>query len=87
MSVTLGPWIFDHVIYDEEADVAYLSIGEPHRAIGEETPEGHVALFDEETGEFCGLTLIGVRHLVDVEGEAKVSVPVPANDLSQLVCA
>ncbi len=87
MSVTLGPWIFDHVLYDEDADVAYLSIGEPQRSIGEETPEGHIALYGEETGEFCGLTLIGVRHIVEEEGEATVSVPVPASDLNQLVCA
>lgn len=50
---------FDHVLYDADADVAYLSIGEPRRAVGEQTPEGHVLLYDEETGEFCGLTLIG----------------------------
>jgi hypothetical protein len=39
---------FDHADYDVEADAAYLSIGEPRRAIGEESPEGHVVLFDED---------------------------------------
>src|SRR4051794_2624915 len=64
MSIRLGPWTFDHVMYDQDADVVYLSIGEPRRAIGEETPEGHVALYDEATGELCGLTLIGLQHLI-----------------------
>jgi uncharacterized protein YuzE len=87
MSVTLGPWEFDHVLYDEDADVAYLSIGEPRRAVGEETPEGHVALYDEETGEFCGLTLIGVRKAIDEGGTISIPVPVESEALDRLVCA
>lgn len=89
-SITLGGWTFDHIAYDAEADVVYLSIGEPRRAVGEETPEGHIALFDEETGAFCGVTLIGLR--ATPEGERAVTLPpapVPAStpELNQLVCA
>lgn len=93
-TITLGPWTFDHVSYDAEADVVYLSIGEPRRALGEETPEGHVALFEEETGEFCGLTLIGLRSIPGPE--RAVTLPSPPTsgrvaattpELDELVCA
>jgi hypothetical protein len=74
-SFSLGPWEFDHMVFDLEADVVYLSIGEPRRAIGEETPEGHIALFDEATSEFCGLTLIGVQRMID--GDLPLGVTIP----------
>lgn len=93
-TITLGPWTFDHVSYDADADVVYLSIGEPRRALGEETPEGHVALFEEETGEFCGLTLIGLRSTPGPERAVTLPSP-PASgrvaattpELDELVCA
>lgn len=97
MDLTIGPWKFDHVSYDADADVAYLSIGEPQRAVGEETPEGHIARFSEETGQFCGLTLIGVREIVDGPQPTTITIPFPSApveppravsaDLESLVCA
>ena len=30
--IHLGPYTFDHVVYDAEGDVLYLSIGEPRPA-------------------------------------------------------
>jgi len=42
---TIGDWELDHILYNEDADVMYLSIGEPRRA---------------RVQEFCGLTLMGV---------------------------
>lgn len=53
-------------VYDCEGDVLYLSIGPPRPAVGEETPEGHVMLFDATTGEFCGLTLINISTLAQI---------------------
>ncbi len=85
MSITIGDWTFDHVLLDEEADVVYLSIGDPRPARSEETPEGHVLRYDVETGEFCGLTLIGIGRLIDEYGEVSVSIPrrehVPVEEL------
>lgn len=75
MSFRIGDWEFDHVAYDAEADVLYLSIGKPRRAVGEETPEGHVLLFDERSGEFCGVTLIGVRHIRETSGAVEITMP------------
>src|SRR5215217_4507359 len=60
----VGDWYFDSAEYDAERDVLYLSMGAPRPGYGEETPEGHILRFDEE-GEFCGVTLIGVREKLD----------------------
>lgn len=75
MTIRIGDWTFDHVDYDREADVLYLSIGEPRPAVGEETPEGHVLRYGEETGELCGLTLIGPRHILEAEGKLRITTP------------
>jgi uncharacterized protein YuzE len=50
--------------YDEEADVLYLSIGEPRPAIGTDIGEGLVVRYDEMTKEVVGLTLVGLRARV-----------------------
>ena len=47
--------------YDEEADVLYLSVGEPRPAVGVDIDEGVVARYDEENKELVGVTLIGLR--------------------------
>lgn len=76
MTIRIGDWEFDNGEYDAEADVLYLSIGEPRPAVGEETREGHVLLFDSETGDFCGLTLISIAHLIALHGD-DLTVTVP----------
>jgi uncharacterized protein YuzE len=48
--------------YDEEADVPYLSVGEPHRASGVDIGEGIILRYDEIRKEVVGLTLIGLRE-------------------------
>ena len=48
--------------YDADADVLYLSIGEPHAAVGMDIGEGLVVRYDEKKGEVVGLTVIGVRE-------------------------
>jgi len=47
--------------YDEEADVLYLSIGEPRPAVGIDIGEGVILRYDEEGKEVVGITLIGLR--------------------------
>ncbi|HKA52218.1 MAG TPA: DUF2283 domain-containing protein [Candidatus Binatia bacterium] len=47
--------------YDEDADVLYLSIGEPQPAIGVDIGEGLIVRYDENRKEVVGLTLIGLR--------------------------
>ena len=50
--------------YDEEADVLYISIGEPRRAVGIDVGEGLIVRLDEESGEIVGLTIVGLRERV-----------------------
>ncbi len=47
--------------YDEEADVLYLSVGDPQPAEGVDIGEGVIVRFDEARKEVVGLTLIGLR--------------------------
>jgi uncharacterized protein YuzE len=58
--------------YDEEADVLYLSAGEPRPAIGVDIGEGVVARYDEVSREVVGVTLIGLRsRLLKELGESR----------------
>ena len=47
--------------YDDEADVLYLSVGDPRQAVGVDIGDGVVLRYDEETQEVVGLTVIGLR--------------------------
>lgn len=53
--------------YDEEADVLYLSVGEPKSAAGVDIGEGIVLRYDEAAKEVVGLTLIGLRARLQKE--------------------
>jgi len=48
--------------YDEEADVLYISVGKPKKAVGLDVGEGVVVRYQEDTGEVVGLTIIGVKE-------------------------
>jgi uncharacterized protein YuzE len=48
--------------YDEEADVLYISVGEPRSALGVDIGEGVILRYDEAAKEVLGLTLIGLRE-------------------------
>ncbi len=50
--------------YDEEADVLYLSIGEPKPAVGVDIGEGVVVRYDETEKQIIGITLTGLRARV-----------------------
>ncbi len=50
--------------YDTEADVLYLSVGEPKAAIGMDIGDGMIVRFDEKKNEVVGLTVIGLRGRV-----------------------
>jgi uncharacterized protein YuzE len=47
--------------YDEEADVLYLSVGEPKPAEGIDIGDGVILRYNEAQREVVGLTLIGLR--------------------------
>jgi uncharacterized protein YuzE len=70
----IGEWEFDHSKYDPEADILYLSIGGPREGYGEETPEGHILRFDE-SGDFCGVTIIDAQRTMQTDGQVVVTLP------------
>jgi len=80
MSIHIGPYTFDRVRYDADADVLYLSIGDPARAVDfDETPEGHAVRFDEH-GDLVGLTILDAQRRVEQSGgELVLKLPVRAN--------
>ncbi|NLX06485.1 MAG: DUF2283 domain-containing protein [Phycisphaerae bacterium] len=48
--------------YDEEADVLYISTGQPVPAVGLDVGDGVIVRYRQDTREFVGLTVIGVRQ-------------------------
>ncbi|MBF8264441.1 MAG: hypothetical protein HW384_305 [Dehalococcoidia bacterium] len=61
--------------YDKEADVLYISIGEPGKAVGLDVGEGVIVRYDEKKRDVVGLTIIGVkqRSLMALMGETRKS--------------
>ena len=50
--------------YDEEADVLYISVGEPKPSLGIDAGEGVIVRYNEVRTEVVGLTIIGLRARV-----------------------
>ena len=91
VKIKIGPVTFDHADYDADSDVLYLHVGEPKRAEGEETPEGHVLRYTPGTQNIIGLTVIGARRLLDRDGNLTITIPEPieasADDLAPALAA
>jgi uncharacterized protein YuzE len=47
--------------FDEEADVLYISLGEPRPAVGADIGEGVIVRYDEKKREVVGITILGLR--------------------------
>ena len=47
--------------YDRQADVLYLSFGEPRAASGVDIGDGMIVRYDEKRAEVVGLTVVGLR--------------------------
>lgn len=76
MSVTIAAIEFDRVDYDREADVLYLSAGEPSQAVDfDETAEGHALRYDAD-GRLVGVTIVGARRLADEGRDVRLQAPV-----------
>ena len=48
--------------YDDEADVLYISIGDPKPALGVDLGDGVIVRYDETRNEIVGATIIGLRE-------------------------
>jgi uncharacterized protein YuzE len=73
--VRLGDQEFDHVVYDADGDVLYLSRGKPVPA-AETMPssEGH-AIRLNEAGEIIGITVISAKWWAERDGRVTVTIP------------
>jgi uncharacterized protein YuzE len=73
-TITIGDTTFDRIEYDRDADVLYLSVGEPQPAAHTYgTPEGHAVRFDANDN-IVGITLVNAKHLLERD-ELVVTVP------------
>jgi len=54
------------ISYDHDADVVYLSFGEPVKAVSEEVEEGVFARYSAETEELAGLTILNFSKKFDL---------------------
>lgn len=74
MTITIGAISFDHVDYDRDVDVLYLTSGDPADGIDfDETPEGHGVSYDAN-GDVVGLTIVGARGLLDQDGALSLTL-------------
>jgi uncharacterized protein YuzE len=60
--------------YDKEADVLYLSLGEPREGVAVDISDGAIARYHEESETIVGITLIGLRQRVLKELNHKLHV-------------
>jgi uncharacterized protein YuzE len=75
MSITVGHTTFDRVDYDTDADVLYLHVGSPDRAVDfDESPEGHALRFDRD-GTLVGITLVNAKQLLEGPGPIVITIP------------
>lgn len=89
-SVRIAGIEFDRVVYDRDADVLYLHVGEPSSAVGfDATPEGHHTRYGPD-GSLVGLTIVNARWLLEQDGEILLTLPeqtVHAADLGSALAA
>lgn len=75
MIVRLGNHEFDHVVYDAEGDVLYLSRGEPAPAkMTLPSLEGHAVRLDA-TDAIIGITVVGAKWWTERDGRITVTIP------------
>jgi len=73
--VDIGGITFDNVDYDRDADVLYVDVGDPKRAIDwDESPEGHGLRFGPGD-ELIGITIVNARWLLEQDGKIVVTLP------------
>jgi uncharacterized protein YuzE len=89
MTITIGAITFDHVEYDADGDVLYLSVGEPcEPADSYGTAEGHNVRYDK-LGRVVAITLVNAKWLLERDGEVRVTIPsrVSADALAPAIAA
>ncbi|MBI2184600.1 MAG: DUF2283 domain-containing protein [Thaumarchaeota archaeon] len=65
------------VSYDRDADVTYLSFGEPKPSVTEELDDYVLVRRDPKTREVRGVTITNFSKYFKVKKEVKVEIPEP----------
>jgi len=90
MTLTIGSVTFDRASYDQDADVLYLSVGDPGKAVDfDESAEGHALRYDAD-GRLVGLTIVGAGRLLERNGAIVVTPPqlrIERDDLAAVLAA
>jgi len=74
--------------YDEEADVAYFSVGKPKKAKTIELADDFILRLDPETQEVVGLTVIDFsKHFSVFKGRFPVEGYIVAEEMMKLIAA
>ncbi|HEY9902387.1 MAG TPA: DUF2188 domain-containing protein [Candidatus Sericytochromatia bacterium] len=60
--------------YDKEADVLYISLGEPCAAVAVDISDGVIARYNEESQSIVGITVMGLQQRVLKELNHKLHV-------------
>ncbi len=67
--------VFDNNVYDREADVLYLHVGEPSEAVDAiGTAEGDGS-FHGPDGSLVGLTILNARLRLEKDGKIELTLP------------
>jgi uncharacterized protein YuzE len=75
VTVRIGPYEFDEVSYDRDADVLYLHRGPREPSFDTvASPEGHAVNLDE-AGRVIGLTIVNAKWLTERDGTLTITVP------------
>jgi uncharacterized protein YuzE len=81
---------FDRVVYDREADVLYLHVGDPSSAVDfDATPEGHATRYGAD-GSLVGITIVNAHWLLEEDGKIVITLPerrIEATDLGDALVA
>jgi len=86
LSIRIGGYDFEHVSYDDVADVLYLRNEHHQGGVSTHgTTEGHAVRLDVN-GNVIGMTIVNARWLIERDGTVVISVPhqrieAPAKDL------
>ena len=89
-AVTIAGITFDRIVYDREADVLYLHVGEPSSAVDfDATNEGHHMRYGPD-GTIVGITIVNARRILEEDGEIAITLPrqrVVVKDLESVLAA
>ncbi len=84
MSLTLAGVAFDNTLYDADADVLYLHVGDPATAVEwRDTDEGDSLRYDGDGG-LVGITILSPRFRLERDGKIVITLParrIEATDL------